>query len=147
VIPLISLSIHLGGVKWIIIFGKDFGKPGWIKRFLLFFNYVEELSWFWNQKYSCCIIQICFCESTIFEEFLVTVSKAVQLLATLSLCIHVKHGTIAYQNCNFFNFLCLLWSVSCLSSQDMFTNTSSMSSSWDTRSSKIHLSRVIPSFL
>jgi hypothetical protein len=49
-VPWISLSIHLGGVKWIIISGKDFDIPRWIKRFLRICNYVEELLWFWNQK-------------------------------------------------------------------------------------------------
>jgi hypothetical protein len=52
----------------------------------------------------------------------------------LSLCIFIKHGTIAYQNWNFFNFLYHPWRVSCLSSQDMLMNTPSMSWRWDTRS-------------
>jgi hypothetical protein len=68
VLPWISLSIHLGGVKWIIILGKDFDRPRWIKRFLRICKYVEERLWFWNQKYSCCIIQVCFYESPIFKS-------------------------------------------------------------------------------
>jgi hypothetical protein len=79
------LSTHPGGVKWIIISSKDFGRPRWIKRFLHICNYVEELSWLWNQKYSCCITQVCFHESTILKECLIMVSKAIQLLTTLSL--------------------------------------------------------------
>jgi hypothetical protein len=135
VFPWISLSIHLGGVKWIIISGKDFDRPEWIKRFLHICNYVEELLWLWNQKYSCCITQMCFHELTIFKECLIMVSKAMQLLATLSLCISIKHGAIAYQICNF-NFLRQPWCVSCLSSQELFTNIPSMSWPWDTRSSR-----------
>jgi hypothetical protein len=98
----ISLSIHLGGVKWIIISDKDFDIPGWIKRFLCICNYVEELLWFWNQKFSSCMIQVCFYKSPICKECLVMVSKAMLLLATSSVHIFVKRGTIAYQNWNFF---------------------------------------------
>jgi hypothetical protein len=68
VFPWISLSIHLGGVKWIIISGKDFDIPGWIKRFLCICNYVEELLWFWNQKFSSCMTQVCLYESLIFVK-------------------------------------------------------------------------------
>jgi hypothetical protein len=106
VLPWISSSIHPGGVKWIIIFGKEFDRPRLMKRFLLFCNYVKELLWFWNQKFSCCIIQVCFCESTILKECLVMVSKAIQLYAISFLHIFVECRTIAYQNWNFFNFLC-----------------------------------------
>jgi hypothetical protein len=62
VFPWISLSIHPGGVRWIIIFGKDFDRPRWIKRFLRIYNYVEELLWFRNQKFLL-LIQVCFYDS------------------------------------------------------------------------------------
>jgi hypothetical protein len=79
--------------------------------------------------------QVSFYESPIFKECLVMVSKAMQLLATLTLDIFVKRGTIVYQNWNFFSFLCHPWCVSCLSSQEIFTNNPSISWPWDTRSS------------
>jgi hypothetical protein len=41
------------------------------------------------------MIQVSFYESPIFKECLVMVSKAMQLLATLTLDIFVKRGTIA----------------------------------------------------
>jgi hypothetical protein len=139
VFPWISLSIHRGGVKWIMIFGKDFDRPGWIKRFLRIYNYVEELLWFWNQKFLL-LIQVCFydsqCATTSHPSLKIPLHGTKGNLTPRYLVPSyvVKHGTIAYQNWNFFNFVRHPWCVSCLSSQELFTNIPSMSWPWDTRS-------------
>jgi hypothetical protein len=115
----LSLSIHPGGVKWIMIFGKDFDRTGWIKRFLRICNYVKELLWFWNQKFSCCMTQVCLYESLIFVK---SASSWYQRQFNSSLpcpflCCQAWNNCLP--NWNFFNFLHHPWCVSCSSSQDM----------------------------
>jgi hypothetical protein len=147
VFPWISLSIHLGGVKWIIISGKDFDRPGWIKRFFLFCNYIKELLWFSNQKLSCCITQVCLYESLIFLECLFMVPKAIQLLATLSRRIVVKRGTIAYQIWNFLCSLRYLDVFHAVISIYVYEHSLHELTMRYSILEKIHLSRFIPSFL
>jgi hypothetical protein len=100
-----------------------------------------------KSKVLCCIIQVCFYESPIFKECLLMVSKAMQLLSTLSLRISVKRGAIAYQDWNFFNFLRYPWCVSCLSSRDVYEQSFHELTMRYSIFLKIHLPRVIPSFL
>jgi hypothetical protein len=144
----ISLSIHLGGVKWIIISGKDFDRPGWIKRFLRIYNYVEELLWFWNQKFFCCMIQVCLYKSPIFKECLVIVSKAIQPLSTSFLRIFLssveplptKFETSFVPSVT---LMCLMFIISRYVYEHSFHELTMRYSIL----LKIHPSRVIPSFL
>jgi hypothetical protein len=94
------------------------------------------------------MVQVSFYESPVFKECLVMVLKAMQLLATLSVCIFVKRGTIAYQNRNFFNFplsplMCFMFVIPGDFYKQSFHKLTMRYSIF----LKIHLPRVIPSFL
>jgi hypothetical protein len=65
---------------------------------------------------------VCFSESPLFEECLIIVMKAIQLLATLYLPISVKFGEIAYQ-IETYCISSITLTYFMLSSQEMFVHS------------------------
>jgi hypothetical protein len=135
VFPWISLSIHPGGMKWIIIFGKDFDRPGWIKEVPPY-------------------LQLCRRATMILKSKVLLLHDLSVLLRVTHLKRVPRHGikgnaTACYLIHSYFCqvrnhclpklklplFPPLPWCVPCSPSQYMFTNTPSMSWPWDARSS------------